>query len=147
MRSASKPTAGVRVVPSPHPDPPPPAAGEGVFPGFSLSRASGGGSGWGWFNRAIASAILLGLTESLSKPARVHYFGATSLPATIFIPEDPDAEERALQEAEADLEAGRVVPHADVVRWLDDLAAGTRVVILRVRHGAQAPEESRSGGE
>ena len=45
-------------------------------------------------------------------------------PASIFDTEDLDAEERALQEAEADLAAGRVVPHAEVVRWLEDLAAG-----------------------
>ena len=40
-------------------------------------------------------------------------------PASIFDTEDLDAEERALQEAEADLAAGRVVPHAEVVRWLE----------------------------
>ena len=32
---------------------------------------------------------------------------------------DPGADERALAEAEADLAAGRVVPHADVAAWLD----------------------------
>jgi predicted transcriptional regulator len=31
---------------------------------------------------------------------------------------DPEAEEQALQQAEADVAAGRVVPHAEVVRWL-----------------------------
>ena len=45
-------------------------------------------------------------------------------PVSIFDTEDLDAEERALQEAEADLAAGRVVPHAEVVRGLEDLAAG-----------------------
>ena len=40
-------------------------------------------------------------------------------PASIFDTEDLDAEERALREAEADLAAGRVVPHAEVVRWLE----------------------------
>ena len=45
-------------------------------------------------------------------------------PVSIFDTEDLDAEERALQEAEADLAAGRVVPHAEVVRWLERMAAG-----------------------
>ncbi len=40
-------------------------------------------------------------------------------PVSIFDTEDLDAEERALQEAEADLAAGRVVPHSEVVRWLE----------------------------
>jgi predicted transcriptional regulator len=35
---------------------------------------------------------------------------------TIFEEIDEDAEARAI--AEADIEAGRVVPHEDVVRWL-----------------------------
>jgi predicted transcriptional regulator len=37
---------------------------------------------------------------------------------TIFGEIDEDAEARAIAEAEADIEAGRVVPHEDVVRWL-----------------------------
>ncbi|MEI8394770.1 MAG: hypothetical protein WCF85_08555 [Rhodospirillaceae bacterium] len=40
-------------------------------------------------------------------------------PATIFDEEDTEAEERAIQEAEADIAAGRVVPHAEVVKWLE----------------------------
>lgn len=44
----------------------------------------------------------------------------------LFVPEDDEAEEQALREADADLEAGRVVPHADVARWLEDMAAGIR---------------------
>jgi|RhiMethySRZTD1v2_1073278.scaffolds.fasta_scaffold4113178_2 predicted transcriptional regulator len=48
-----------------------------------------------------------------------------SQPATIFDIEDPDAEEQALREAEADVAAGRLVPHSEVAKWLDDLAAGT----------------------
>ncbi len=39
--------------------------------------------------------------------------------APLFDAEDWDAEERALQTAEADLAAGRVVDHDDVVRWLE----------------------------
>jgi predicted transcriptional regulator len=31
---------------------------------------------------------------------------------------DQDAEKRAIDEAEADVAAGRVVPHEDVVEWL-----------------------------
>lgn len=40
-------------------------------------------------------------------------------PAPLFDTEDWDAEERALLEAEADLAAGRVVGHDEVVRWLE----------------------------
>lgn len=40
-------------------------------------------------------------------------------PATAFDPSDPDAEERALLEAEAQLDAGHGVALADVTRWLD----------------------------
>jgi len=32
---------------------------------------------------------------------------------------DPDADERALAEAEADLAAGRFVPHEEVAAWLE----------------------------
>ena len=39
-------------------------------------------------------------------------------PASIFDPDD-DVEDRALQEAEADVAAGRVVPHSEVVKWLE----------------------------
>jgi predicted transcriptional regulator len=37
---------------------------------------------------------------------------------TIFDEIDDDAEKRAIAEAEADVEAGRVVPHDQVVKWL-----------------------------
>jgi predicted transcriptional regulator len=37
---------------------------------------------------------------------------------TIFDEIDQDAEARAIAEAEADLAAGRVVPHEEVVKWL-----------------------------
>ena len=37
---------------------------------------------------------------------------------TIFDDIDEDAEARAIEEAEADVAAGRVVPHEDVVKWL-----------------------------
>jgi predicted transcriptional regulator len=37
---------------------------------------------------------------------------------TIFDEIDGNAEARAIVEAEADIKAGRVVPHEDVVRWL-----------------------------
>ena len=47
-------------------------------------------------------------------------------PATIFDSEDAEAEERALREAEAQLDAGRGVPHEVVRTWLQDLAAGRR---------------------
>lgn len=36
----------------------------------------------------------------------------------IFDEIDPDAEARAIAEAEADDAAGRVVPHEEVVKWL-----------------------------
>ena len=49
-----------------------------------------------------------------------------SKPANLFDDIDEDAEERADREAEADIAAGRVVPHDEVVKWLDDLAAGKR---------------------
>jgi predicted transcriptional regulator len=37
---------------------------------------------------------------------------------SIFDHSDSDAEERALLEAEADVAAGRVVPHEEVAKWL-----------------------------
>jgi predicted transcriptional regulator len=37
---------------------------------------------------------------------------------TIFNEIDENAEERAIAEAEADVVAGRVVPHDEVVKWL-----------------------------
>ena len=49
-----------------------------------------------------------------------------SKPSNVFEPENDEAEERAIAEAEADLEAGRVVPHDQVRTWLDELAAGKR---------------------
>jgi predicted transcriptional regulator len=39
-------------------------------------------------------------------------------PKTIFDDIDKGAEERAIAEAEADVAAGRVVPHEAVVEWL-----------------------------
>lgn len=45
-------------------------------------------------------------------------------PVPLFETEDHEAEECALAEAEADLAAGRVVPHEEVRQWLEDLAAG-----------------------
>jgi predicted transcriptional regulator len=39
-------------------------------------------------------------------------------PKTIFDEIDEDAEARAIAEAEADVAAGRVVPHDEVVKWL-----------------------------
>lgn len=47
-------------------------------------------------------------------------------PLDIFEPEDDEADAKAIAEAEADVEAGRVVPHDQVRAWLDDLAAGRR---------------------
>jgi predicted transcriptional regulator len=49
-----------------------------------------------------------------------------SKPANLFDDIDAAAEERADQEAEADVAAGRIVPHDEVVKWFDDLAAGIR---------------------
>lgn len=43
--------------------------------------------------------------------------------ASIFDMEDEEAEERALAEAEADVEAGRVISHEAMTRWL--LSIGT----------------------
>ena len=37
---------------------------------------------------------------------------------TIFDQIDEDAEARAIAEAEADVAAGRVVPHEEVMKWL-----------------------------
>ena len=37
---------------------------------------------------------------------------------SVFDDPDLDAEERDADEAEADVKAGRVVPHEDVVKWL-----------------------------
>mgnify|MGYP001809588071 CR=1 FL=1 len=54
--------------------------------------------------------------ESAAQPG---YDWSMSKPAPLFDAEDWDAEERALQTAEADLAAGRVVDHDDVVRWLE----------------------------
>jgi predicted transcriptional regulator len=39
-------------------------------------------------------------------------------PKPIFDEIDKEAETRAIAEAEADVKAGRVVPHEDVVKWL-----------------------------
>ncbi len=48
-------------------------------------------------------------------------------PASIFDQEDPDIEEQALREAEAQADAGKLVDHADVAAWLDELAKGNRI--------------------
>jgi predicted transcriptional regulator len=37
---------------------------------------------------------------------------------SIFETPDPDAEERSLLEGEADVAAGRVIPHEEVAKWL-----------------------------
>ncbi len=39
-------------------------------------------------------------------------------PKSVFDEIDKEAEGRAIAEAEADVEAGRTVPHEDVVEWL-----------------------------
>jgi predicted transcriptional regulator len=39
-------------------------------------------------------------------------------PTSIFEVVDEAAEARAIAEAEADIAAGRVVPHDDVIRWI-----------------------------
>jgi predicted transcriptional regulator len=39
-------------------------------------------------------------------------------PISIFDDVDEEAEARALAEAEADIAAGRVVPHEKVIRWI-----------------------------
>ena len=48
-------------------------------------------------------------------------------PASIFEREDPDIEETALREAEAQADAGKLVDHADVAIWLDELAKGNPI--------------------
>ena len=48
-------------------------------------------------------------------------------PVSIFDQEDPDIEEMALREAEAQADAGKLIDHADVAIWLDELAKGNRV--------------------
>jgi predicted transcriptional regulator len=40
-------------------------------------------------------------------------------PKPVFDEIDKDAEAQAIAEAEADIEAGRIVPHEDVVKWLE----------------------------
>ncbi len=40
-------------------------------------------------------------------------------PASLFDIEDDEAEERALLEAEAELDAGKSIPWDDVKRWLE----------------------------
>ena len=52
-------------------------------------------------------------------------------PATIFDSEDAEAEERALREAEAQLDAGQGVPHEVVRAWLQDLATPNKSVCQR----------------
>lgn len=37
---------------------------------------------------------------------------------SIFSYADPDADERSLAEAEADVAAGRLIPHEEVSKWL-----------------------------
>lgn len=48
-------------------------------------------------------------------------------PASIFDSEDPDFEEQALREAEAQLDAGKGIDHAEVSAWLAELAKGKRI--------------------
>jgi predicted transcriptional regulator len=47
--------------------------------------------------------------------------------ASLFDLVDDDAKQRAIEEARADIAAGRTVEHAVVVAWLERLAAGERV--------------------
>ncbi|WP_448207626.1 hypothetical protein [Azospirillum sp. sgz302134] len=47
-----------------------------------------------------------------------------SEPANLFDQEDEELEEQALAEAEAELAAGKGVPHDRVRSWLKSLAAG-----------------------
>ncbi|HYE48403.1 MAG TPA: hypothetical protein VEB20_02350 [Azospirillaceae bacterium] len=49
-----------------------------------------------------------------------------SKPVDIFAPASPEEEARADAEAEQAIREGRVVPHSEVRKWLDDLAAGIR---------------------
>lgn len=46
--------------------------------------------------------------------------------SNLFDPEDLDTKERALAEAQAQLDAGQGVPHESVCEWLKELAAGRR---------------------
>ena len=72
---------------------------------------------------------------------------------SIFDDEDAAAEAAADAEGLADIEAGRVVPHAEVEAWLETWGTGqdspapasyrvadNRVEIVQVEHAAQAPE-------
>ena len=46
------------------------------------------------------------------------------VPAELMEPTDPAERERLLVEAEAEIEAGHGIPHAQVRAWLAELAAG-----------------------
>ncbi len=45
-------------------------------------------------------------------------------PPLPFLPQDKDTLEAMLAEAEAEIESGNLVDHADAMAWLRDLAAG-----------------------
>lgn len=50
--------------------------------------------------------------------ASVCYVGRMDTPESLFDKVDEDEERRAIEQARADVAAGRVVPHEEVVRWL-----------------------------
>jgi hypothetical protein len=57
--------------------------------------------------------------RGLARGGGASYPSGMSKPANLFDDIDEDAEERADLEAEADVAAGRVVPHDEVVTWLE----------------------------
>ena len=64
--------------------------------------------------------------RQLAHSALSRYIGVMTENASIFDLVDDDAKKRAIAEARASVEAGRVVDHAVVAEWLEKIAAGER---------------------
>jgi predicted transcriptional regulator len=58
-------------------------------------------------------------------------------PKPVFDEIDKETEAQAIAEAEADVAAGRVVPHEDVVKWLETW--GTATCSHSIREAGAAP--------
>jgi predicted transcriptional regulator len=58
---------------------------------------------------------------------------ASPKPVTVFDAPDDEREEKAWAEGEADVEAGRTVPHAKVTRWLKSWGTATELPAPRWR--------------